>query len=133
MSTIKLRLIRIREDGTFGTFGVLLANDVYLMQTLEPPPGLKKFNRIPPDRYLVSPFNSAKHKNCFILSPTPGRTGILIHSGNISSDTRGCILIGLTSTNSGIGESLAAKGKLNGVLANNSATLLIQEVFSHVL
>jgi hypothetical protein len=98
------------------------------MQTLEPVKK-EKLGRVDPGTYNVKPFDTIRFKHCFILSPTPGRTGILIHAGNTIKDTKGCILVGLKSTNSGIEESLAAKERLNVVLTNKTVTLVIEEAY----
>lgn len=37
---------------------------------------------------------SGKYRNVFELQAVPGRTGILIHSGNVVTDTQGCLIIG---------------------------------------
>lgn len=37
---------------------------------------------------------SGKYRNVFWLKDVPGRSGILIHSGNLVNHTRGCLIIG---------------------------------------
>lgn len=90
-----------------GTFGVLSIDDVPVCVTLEDP---WKGNRIgesciPPGTYKVSPHTGFKYKNVWILEKVPGRTEILIHSGNSITDTRGCILAGKYFYGAGIAVS----------------------------
>ena len=52
---------------------------------------------IPPGRYLVKFMKrsaSGKYKNCYHIQNVPGRSGILIHQGNIVDHTKGCLLVG---------------------------------------
>lgn len=49
--------------------------------------------RIIPGRYLLKVV-----KDRVILENVPGRTGIYIHTGNRSTDSKGCLLPGLTRT-----------------------------------
>ncbi|WP_086931671.1 DUF5675 family protein [Agarilytica rhodophyticola] len=38
---------------------------------------------------------SGKYRNIYHLKPVSGRSGILIHNGNVVSHSRGCLIIGL--------------------------------------
>lgn len=38
---------------------------------------------------------SGKYKNIYQLQSVPGRTGILIHNGNLVDHSRGCLIIGM--------------------------------------
>jgi hypothetical protein len=38
---------------------------------------------------------SGKYKNIYQLQAVPGRTGILIHQGNLVDHSRGCLIIGM--------------------------------------
>lgn len=52
---------------------------------------------IPPGRYKVEYLPrsaSGKYKSCYHVLDVPGRTGILIHNGNIVDHSRGCLLVG---------------------------------------
>lgn len=49
---------------------------------------------IPDGSYPLQAFDSTEHPGCWVITPVPGRTGILIHVGNTVHDTQGCILIG---------------------------------------
>jgi hypothetical protein len=79
-----------------GTFGVWTRENVPLCLTLEDPWDNNKrgVSCIPEGVYSFSPHNGVKFKNVWIASNVPGRTGILIHAGNSTADTSGCILVG---------------------------------------
>lgn len=65
---------------------------------------------------------SGRYRNVYHVTDVPGRSGILIHSGNIASHTKGCILLG-TKT-----------GKLSGqpaVLNSRTAMRLFTEELNH--
>lgn len=50
---------------------------------------------IPEGTYRLEPHTHGKWALCPRLLPDPvGRSGILIHAGNTTEDTRGCLLIG---------------------------------------
>ncbi len=53
---------------------------------------------IPTGRYQVVKRNSEKYKDHFHLTNVPGRSMILIHSGNHFTHTLGCILVGTAHT-----------------------------------
>lgn len=102
----------------FGTFGVLLKDGMPLCVTLE---DLWKLNQpniscIPPGTYQCNKFNGVKFKDVWILKNIPDRSYILIHSGNTSDDTHGCILVGDSYSDNGIGGSKSALKKLQRTL-----------------
>jgi len=52
---------------------------------------------IPPGTYRVKYLRrsaSGRYRNCYHVLNVPGRTGILIHQGNIADHSHGCLLIG---------------------------------------
>ena len=53
-----------------------------------------KDSRIPPGNYLCVPYDGAIHKKVYLLKNVPGRSAILLHTGNFESETEGCILLG---------------------------------------
>lgn len=50
--------------------------------------------RIKAGSYRVKPYSSFKYKDVYKLEDVPGRTYILIHSGNYHEDTQGCLMPG---------------------------------------
>lgn len=69
--------------------------------TLEPPWRDNQRDRscIPAGTYeavFLPQSDSGKFRNVYELQAVPERSDILIHSGNVVADTRGCLLIGLS-------------------------------------
>ncbi len=74
----------------------------------------------PDGSYPLVAFDSPDHPDCWVLTPVPGRTGILIHVGNTVADTQGCILIGIQQGPGSVGNSRAALRMLNYKLDRNA-------------
>ncbi len=89
-------LIRLEEDETHGTLGVLKVQKEVFSFTLEPPDRLNERNRssIPAQQYECRRISSPRFGETFEVTGVPGRTAILFHAGNAVSDTAGCILLG---------------------------------------
>ena len=64
--------------------------------TLELPDRLnaKRISRIPSGIYTVRKYSSAKFPKTFEILNVKDRSNILIHTGNTTNDTLGCILVG---------------------------------------
>ena len=90
-----IRLARVTQ-GENETFGVLLKDDKPLCVTIEDPwkDNQVGISCIPAGTYSVSPHNGRKYRNVWILTNVANRSAILIHAGNTTDDTRGCILVG---------------------------------------
>lgn len=94
-----MRLTLYRTPSTeFGTLGFLFDHNIPLCLTLEDPWNDNKVgvSCIPAGIYQCGEHSGAKYKNTWIVKDVPGRSAIIIHSGNTHADTRGCILIGKT-------------------------------------
>ena len=90
--------------------------------------GGKNFESCVPDgTYVLQPFNSEKHPDCWSLlnenldvlvdqGGEPGRWAILIHSGNYVKDVVGCIAPGLTCDESHVWNSRAAMDRIRSIL-----------------
>jgi len=84
------------------TLGLLFVNGKFIAFTIEDAYHIKKIpgkTRIPAGRYRLelreSPTFSPKYGHDMIyLCDVPDFEGIMIHPGNDSTDTRGCILVG---------------------------------------
>ncbi len=74
---------------------------------------------VPDGSYPLVAFDSPDHPDCWVLTPVPGRTGILIHVGNTVDDVSGCIAIGLDHHGSGVISSRKALAMLNYKLNRN--------------
>jgi len=102
------------EENSEGTFGVVTICSQAFSVCLELPDRLNKANisNIPPRQYLCQRIESPKFGATFKVVDVPGRSMILFHSGNLISDSRGCLILA---------ESF---GKLNGnrAVLNSGAT-----------
>jgi hypothetical protein len=108
-------------SGPDGTIGVLFLDTKAQCFTLEDEFRLVKLagaTRIPSGRYKLrlramgeSPhfdelyataFARGFHRGMVEITAVPGFTDILIHTGNTSADTRGCLLVGETANSSAL-------------------------------
>ncbi len=83
---------------------------------------------IPAGSYTVRSYSSARHPVAWELQNVPGRSNILIHNGNMESQTLGCILIGLaagTLQGPRVNQSIEAVRLLRQLLSDNDFTLVI--------
>lgn len=93
---MRITLLRAAQS-EHGTFGVLVRDDlVPFALTLELPmrDNKKDVSCIPDGTYRCEPFASPTKGKVFKLVGVPGRTNVELHSGNIMSDSLGCILVG---------------------------------------
>lgn len=91
----RAELIRL-EKGAEGTFGVLRLDGQVFCVTLEPPDrgNVEDVSCIPPGRYACRRVDSPRFGVTFEVADVPGRSHILLHPGNVTDDTRGCVLLG---------------------------------------
>ena len=95
---IRLKLKRISES-RFITFGVILGIEglpICLCLELPYKANQKSISCIPEGIYLCEKYSSAKYPEAVQVMDVPNRSYILIHSGNTTNDTSGCILPGLS-------------------------------------
>lgn len=85
------------NDATIGTLSIL-DEDNPIWHTLELPNlgNQKKISCIPEGVYSVITHESPTHKNVWKVENVEDRTDILFHIGNWASDTKGCILVGMS-------------------------------------
>jgi hypothetical protein len=90
-----LELIRLEEDSQYGTFGVLKINKQVFCVTLELQDLENRSNKssIPAQQYWMERIESSKFGKTFEIIDVPDRSHILFHSGNIVSETKGCIIL----------------------------------------
>ncbi len=88
-----LKRILFTDDGSPG---VLILGNQPICLTLEENwrDNEKGLSCIPAGSYLCRRRNTPQHGDTFEVMDVPGRTAILIHSGNTEADTEGCILLG---------------------------------------
>lgn len=81
-----------QHDCTLGRLWV----DGFQCFTLELPwqNNMRNISCIPEDFYLVTKHKSPNHGDVLKLHDVPNRTHILIHAGNFTRNTQGCILVG---------------------------------------
>lgn len=91
----KYSLIRVSYT-KYGTFGVLLEEDIPFAVTLERPweDNRRNVSCIPLGVYTCKRIISPKFGDTFEVLNVPGRSHILFHKGNLNEDTHGCILVG---------------------------------------
>lgn len=101
---MKLTLVREKSEdyGTFGKLKLPSGDEVY---TLELPwkDNKSKVSCIPANKYSCKIVKSARFGMVYGVCNVPGRSAILIHSGNYGGDTekgfktdiQGCILLGM--------------------------------------
>jgi hypothetical protein len=113
------------------TLGELWVNGTRLCYTLELPDLNNAQNKscIPLGEYICAPYSSKKFPDVYEVTDVEGRSKILIHLGNDSSDTHGCILVGLTvdeAANS-IGQSRRAMAALRAAMRKCKFKLTIKK------
>jgi len=90
---------------------------------------------VPDGEYVLAPFSSSRHPNCWSLTnenldvhieerDEPGRFAILIHSGNFVTDVVGCIAPGLTHDESHVWNSRAAIDRLRDLLDGEHSLII---------
>ena len=90
--------VLVREPSTpDGTLGEMFYPDgSHLCYTMELPwqNNVPDKSCVPLGTYTCVPHNSAAHPGTWELLHVPGRSEILIHTGNTDADSLGCILVG---------------------------------------
>jgi hypothetical protein len=124
-----LKLIRYAHRTTH-TLGMLHLDGEFLMYTLELPNRYNRtyVSRIPIGEYLCVPDVSPNKGDVYMVLHVPGRTNILIHTGNWVEDTEGCILLGIGQGDDMVGASVAAMDKLEYLLCGESFKLRISNL-----
>lgn len=131
-----LRLTRVSSSSKYGTFGVLTINGLPECVTLEPYDRNNKtmLSCIPTGVYPVIWYNSTSYGKTLLVGATEGRYGILLHQGNLSKNTNGCILVGrqfgeLSSANGILHSMKALKSLLYKLEDKTDIQLIITEAF----
>ena len=132
-----MKVVISREYGKMQTLGSLVVFDgkeiLLKVLTLELPDlgNQKNISCIPEGKYKVHRIYSPKFGNCFHLQDVPGRSAILIHRGNYTKDTRGCILVGMNHIDidsdglKDVSDSTTAMNKLLTTITDNKFELNI--------
>ena len=127
---ISARLIRYYSDLKV-TLGILKLNVTHdPIYTLEPPWRENKDNIscIPLGTYKVTPYTSEKFPNVYQINGVNGRDSILIHIGNKTADTHGCVLIGkgVNPSEPMVSNSRSALELLKSEIGDNEFTLTVE-------
>jgi hypothetical protein len=119
MSETPVKVVLQRGQTTaHGLHGVLLLDGATLCGTLEQPwhDNEHGVSCIPAGVYRCIPHNTPHFPNVWEVTGVYDRAAILIHAGNTTADTHGCILVGLGVSAEGITQSQAALAKLRDTL-----------------
>ena len=91
----------VRQPSTAnGTLGEMFdPTGAHLCYTIELPwdDNMPDQSCIPTGTYTCVPHNSAAHPGTWEVENVPGRSSILIHTGNTEHDSLGCIIVGKTT------------------------------------
>ena len=89
------------DNQTHLIYGALFWDGAPLCMTLEEPwrnnqrkTRTQKESCIPEGTYTCRRYHSEKYPDTWQICGVPGRTKILIHTGNTTADTEGCVLLG---------------------------------------
>lgn len=132
-----LTLKRFHQDDN-GTVGVLRVDD-HSFYTLELPwkDNERSVSCIPSGAYILTPHawsddNAFKFKKTWEVNDVKGRSSILIHVGNFTSDTDGCILVGMGLSIKGdqkmVTHSRNAVDKLRELIGQGTAVINIEDI-----
>ena len=91
-----MRLVRLTKSADTPTYGVLINEGVPFALTLERPwlDNMPNVSCIIPGTYQCIRHISPRFGETFWVQDVPGRSEILFHKGNVSTDSHGCILVG---------------------------------------
>ncbi len=93
---IELKRVSYRPDCTLGVL-INSEDNMPICLTMEDPSrdNETSVSCIPKGAYYCYPYSSDRFQNVYKVKDVPGRTAILMHVGNTSEDTSGCILPGM--------------------------------------
>lgn len=116
---VKLSLVRYSYQKTY-TLGIFFINEKYFCDSLELPflNNSKNISCIPEGVYECTPEMHSKFGLVIRLHNVPEREGILIHAGNNSKDTKGCILLGVKAGNAVSDSKITLRALLSLVRQN---------------
>ena len=124
-----VNLLILRDTFTeVSTIGNLYLDGEWLCDTLENPylDNQRSISCIPEGQYKVrlrtARESATKEYLHLLVQDVPDRSLILFHSGNTAKDTRGCILVGMTSKQNFVGNSTLAMDLLMKEILNLGGT-----------
>lgn len=115
-------LLTRNETGLDGTFGRIATDNMFQATTLELPWANNKPNEscIPEGTYLCSLVDSPKYGRVYEIKGVPGRSHILFHPLNWSTQSNGCVGIGRSE---GMVHDKNRKGDFRGIMSSRDATI----------
>lgn len=122
----KIMMTRYKSDQSL-TRGVMTLPSGKELFTLELPwhSNASAISCIPVGEYTCKLVNSPRFGTVFEITGVENRSHILIHAGNTTQDTSGCVLVGCRTCKDGLLESRKALDLLMGELKEDF-TLIIQ-------
>lgn len=130
----KKEVLLVRHNlSKHGTQGTMFLDRERIAETLENPwlNNQPNISCIPSGKYIVESYSSKKYPNHWEIKDVKGRAYILIHEGNYTKDTRGCVLVGNKYGNLGnrffVRNSKVTLKKLKDILPD-SFKLIIEEL-----
>ena len=125
---MKLTRLKTSEHGTFGRLQLPSGT---VLSTLELPwkDNQRQISCIPPAIYQCDIVNSPKFGRVYQVKDVPNRSHILIHAGNWTKDTQGCILVGMSNNDTQLFESRKALNLLMNELNGQSFKLEVIEAY----
>ncbi|MWN30999.1 MULTISPECIES: DUF5675 family protein [unclassified Gilliamella] len=125
---MKLTRLKTSEHGTFGKLqlpsGTILSTLELLWKDNQ-----RQISCIPVAIYQCDIVNSPKFGRVYQVKDVPNRSHILIHAGNWTKDTQGCILVGMSNNDTQLFESKKALNLLMSELNGQSFKLEIIEAY----
>ena len=120
-----LQLLRVGGDASC-TQGVLRKDGLAFAVTLELPwkDNEPEHSCIPLGTYTCRRVQSPHFGETFEITGVAGRSHVLFHKGNTTHDTKGCVLVGETYADLGIGDSKGGYGEFMALFAGVPAFTL---------
>ena len=96
MTLPKIDLLRITADPVWGMFGIVRQGNIPFCCSLELPwnANQETVSCIPTGSYTCERFTHKDLGIAYRVLDVPGRSGVLIHIGNLVKEIKGCILLG---------------------------------------
>lgn len=112
------------------TLGILFVKGAYFCDTLELPwkENKRQISSIPNGTYSVQWRKDDVFPEVLELLNVPDRSGILIHSGNTTSDIQGCILVGYKTGNKLLPTSRDTLKRLINLVGRTKTSITIRNL-----